>query len=232
MDGKRLEEMDFVFTEGGEVQLGTPYPLLCRLEKHRHNESPVHTATVEPFWIAKFCVTNAEYEHITNGKKVRPPESLGDNYPVTQVTYYNALCYAKWLSRGEGLSFDLPTEEQWVFASAPYGWEFPYQPNADNPQKSKTITFDRERACGVVAVDDPTDINWLGLYHIGGNVSEMTKGYYLIPGTHGYDSDGAYTMVRGGNFGHCPYASGVQRRGVMDVSDRSVRAGFRLVCNL
>ena len=222
-----LQEMGFVRLEGGPVVLGTEQPLPCRLEGHRHNEVPVRHSEVNSFWIAKYCVTNLEYEQ-QNARHRRPLTALNDQHPVTNVTYLNALDYCQWMSEKWGIEFGLPTESQWIFAAAPYGRQFPW---GDRPDKVQALT----RGTGI---NGPTHVNdrrfcpnWCGLHHISGNVSQYVLGAHHAPGYDGAMSDGYYCLVKGGNWLHCPWSTGVQRRGIIDVAARLSTVGFRLVVN-
>lgn len=224
-----LQKLNFVLIPGGIVRLGTPHPLPCRFEGNRANETPIRELEIQPFWICKYTVSNSQFEQF-NPKRIRPQTSIGDLQPATNVTYLNALRYAEWLSDKYRLAFTLPAEPEWVYAAAPFGWEYPYQPGKF-PDAAKTHTFVLgESEYKTIAVNNPQyGVNLWGLFHMGGNVQEYTLGsYYISIGQWGSITDGRYCIVKGGDFGHCPLGSGVQRRGVSDVSARSERVGFRL----
>lgn len=225
----KLRELGFVYIPGGLVRLGTPSPLPCRFEGIRRNESPVHEINVDPFWLSKFTVTNAEYEKF-NPRRVRPQTSLGDNQPATNITYFGALAYVDWLSKEYHLKFSLPTESEWVHAAAPYGWEYPYhEAKASSPKQAWNFILGETEYRTLDVNDDRFGMNVYGLYHIGGNVQEFTLGsYYTQSTTWGFDTDGRYAIIKGGDFGHCPLSSGVHRRALIDISFRSERVGFRL----
>lgn len=224
-----LKELGFIFLPKGKVRLGTPDPLPCKFEGHRANETPVRELEVKPFWICRYVVSNCQFEQF-NPRRIRPQTSARDSQPATNVTYLNALRYAEWLSAKHQLAFTLPTEPGWIYAAAPFGWEYPYQPGKF-PDAAKTHTFVLgESEYKTIAVDNPQyGVNLWGLFHMGGNVQEYTLGsYYISIGQWGSVTDGRYCIVKGGDFGHCPLGSGVQRRGISDVSARSERVGFRL----
>lgn len=225
-----LRQLNFVKLPSGKVKLGTDFPLPCRFEGHRINETPVRELEVDSFWISKYVVSNCQFEEF-NPRKIRPLTSERDNQPVTNVTYFNALRYAEWLSEKYNLAVTLPTEPEWVYAAAPLGWEYSYhQDRVPDPSKAHNFQIG-ESEYTTLDVDDPRfGINCWGLYHMGGNVQEFTLGsYYINNGAWGAFIDGRYCIVKGGDFGHCPLSSGVQRRGISDVSARSERVGFRLV---
>ncbi len=224
-----LNKLNFVLLPAGKVKLGTEFPIPCRFEGHRLNETPIRELEVESFWINKFTVTNKEFEEFNN-KRMRPQTSIEDNQPVTNITYLNTLRYIEWLSKKYGLAFTLPTEPEWIYAAAPWGWEYPYH-SEKTPDHAKAHNFILgETEYKTLAVDDLSfGTNLWNLYHMGGNVEEFTLGsYYTMVGNWGAITDGMYCIVKGGNFGHCPLSSGVQRRGIIDISARSERVGFRI----
>ncbi|MFC1599145.1 formylglycine-generating enzyme family protein [Patescibacteria group bacterium] len=221
-----LRSLNFVYLPGGKIMMGTDYPLACRLETKRKNETPKRELMVKPFWINKYCVSNVEYERY-NKKHFRAPTSLNDNQPVTDLTYFDAIAYIHWLSEKHDLTFCLPSEKEWVFAAAPLAWEFPYQ-QAHLPNKLKAHTFEPNNFQTLAVDDSVFGENYCGLLHVGGNVIEMTSGWYYSPGHFDSMTDGAYFIAKGGGFGHCAYSAGVQRRLIVDVAGRCSRIGFRL----
>ena len=92
--------------------------------------------------IGIYPVTIAQYEEfISKNKQKRVSRSMGwegqrapkgtGNYPVTGVTWYDALDYCNWLSQTTGRSYTLPNEAQWEKACRggnnyvfPWGNEF------------------------------------------------------------------------------------------------------------
>lgn len=221
-----LEKLEFVSLSGGKVVMGTEKPLTCTVEGYRHNETPLRQLEVSPFWICRFKVTNDVFE-IFNPTHKRVPQSLGDDTPVVDVMYGEALTFCRRLNRATGMNFRLPTEPEWTFAAAPIGWEFPH---GMEPDKSSGHVFGDGFEHRAAPVGDPRwGANWCGLDQMGYNVSEMTQGHYHVPtGQYGAETDGMYCIVKGGNYGHCDYSPGVHRRAIFDIADRNPRVGFRL----
>lgn len=220
-----LKKLGFVRLAGGPGRMGTANPLPCKLAGFRRNETPMRVVEVAPFWIAKLCVTNAEFE-ASGLRHRRPPTSPADRHPATDVTYLEAVQYAAWLSERHGIRFDLPTEEQWTFAAAPFGLEYPW---GNEPDRTKALTRGSDVE-GPVEVDDGRyGVNWCGLYHIAGNVHEMMRGAHEAPGTGGAASDGLYCVIKGGDWKHCQWSPGVHRRNIIDCAGRAPNIGFRLV---
>jgi len=122
------------------------------------------------------------------GADWRHPEGAGssikgkDNYPVVQVSYDDALAYAKWAGKR------LPTEAEWEFAARggltgkPFVWGDTFQP--DN--KSMANTFQghfpdtNSKADGFNGTSPVTKFapNGYGLYDMAGNVWQWTSDWY------------------------------------------------------
>ena len=81
----------FVLLPGGEFEMGSP----DTEAGHRPDEGPVHTVKLSPFLIAKYEVTQAEYEKVMTGHaslSARPSINYGDalldsQRPVEQVSW-------------------------------------------------------------------------------------------------------------------------------------------------
>lgn len=87
---------DFILISGGTFIMGSPYSELER----RDNESPQHQATVSSFYMGKYVVTQKEYLAVM---KTNPSDFKGDNLPVEQVSWYDAIIYCNARSLLDGL---------------------------------------------------------------------------------------------------------------------------------
>lgn len=68
-------------------------------------ELPVHSVTLDPFYIGKYEVTQAEYvQYMQPGFSWTIISGLGDNYPAYYVSWYASLKYCNLRSLAEGLT--------------------------------------------------------------------------------------------------------------------------------
>ena len=118
---------NFALVNGGTFQMGSPAS-----EPERSSDEIQHSVTVGSFYMAKTEVTQQEYQAVMGSN---PSETKGDNLPVTNITWYDAIQYCNKLSEAEGLTpcytiagttvtwdksangYRLPTEAEWEYAA-------------------------------------------------------------------------------------------------------------------
>jgi len=91
------------------------------------HETPQFEITLPAYRMGKYPVTNEQYAHFVwkTGRVVSPSLHWNGNappddalaYPVTAVTWYEALAYCEWLSASTSRLYTLPTEAQWEKAA-------------------------------------------------------------------------------------------------------------------
>jgi formylglycine-generating enzyme required for sulfatase activity/serine/threonine protein kinase len=108
---------DLVEIPGGTFQMGrNDGPV---------QESPAHPITVKAFSMDRTEVTNGEYAQFVREANYRPPEQWGsvrphvgeESLPVSNVSYDDAIAFAEWRSKRDGVTYRLPTEEEWEYAA-------------------------------------------------------------------------------------------------------------------
>jgi formylglycine-generating enzyme required for sulfatase activity len=118
---------DFVWVKGGTFTMGSPAG-----EPERGTDETRHRVTVGDFYIAQSEVTQQEW---TTFMANNPSEFKGDDLPVEQVTWFDAIRFCNARSAMEGLApayaingetatwnknangYRLPTEAEWEYAS-------------------------------------------------------------------------------------------------------------------
>jgi formylglycine-generating enzyme required for sulfatase activity len=103
---------------GGTFLMGSP-----ESEPERNDrESPQHTVTIQPFFMGKFPVTQAQWQAVASFPKVNidlksdPSNFKGANRPVEQVSWNDAVEFCARLSKATGREYRLPSEAEWEYA--------------------------------------------------------------------------------------------------------------------
>jgi formylglycine-generating enzyme required for sulfatase activity len=101
--------LDMVLIPGGSFLMGSP-----NSEPDRdRREGPQHQVTLAGFWMGKYPVTQAQYQAIMGNN---PAKFKGDNRPVEQVSWNDAIEFCDRLSQKLGQPYNLPSEAQWEYA--------------------------------------------------------------------------------------------------------------------
>jgi formylglycine-generating enzyme required for sulfatase activity len=171
-----------------------------------------------------------------------PSRFKGDNLPVEQVSWNDAVEFCKKLSKKEGRTYRLPTEAEWEYACRA-GTSTPFNTGLTISAAEANYDGDNAYGSGQEGIDrkGTTEVgsfaaNSFGLYDMHGNVSEWCSDrvdgsyYSSSPSTDPTGSEmGDSRILRGGSWyyypGICRSASRFRSR--PDV--RSSHIGFRIV---
>jgi len=227
-----FDKPDMIAIPGGTFKMGRDDGDL--------KERPAHALKVGPFMMDRTEVTNGEYyefvkaanysapNHWVNGQPFTGTETM----PVRFVSLEDAKAFAAWRSKRDGVTYRLPTEEEWEYA-------------ARNGEKDNLYPWgdDWEDADAVMGVADseptvvgskPQGKNIWGVFDLIGNVWEWTdteiKPY---PGSNAeiQKRSEKRIVVRGGSAHEDPAKLKITATFRADVSDKQKEKnlGFRLV---
>lgn len=110
--------LDMVLIPGGSFMMGSPKDELGRTE----NESPQHSVTIQNFCMGKYPVTQAQWRAVAalpqfNKELEADPSNLkGEQRPVEQVSWYDAVEFCDRLSQHTKRQYRLPSEAEWEYA--------------------------------------------------------------------------------------------------------------------
>ncbi len=103
---------------GGTFWMGSP-----ATEAERDiNEGPQHQVVVAAFQMGKFPITQAQWRSVAALPKIDrslslyPAEFEGDDRPIEQVSWHDAIEFCHRLSRHTGHHYRLPSEAEWEYA--------------------------------------------------------------------------------------------------------------------
>ncbi len=163
---QELIGLDMVYIPGGSFMMGSPGG------EGYDTEKPQHRVTVEPFCVGKYPITQRQYQEIMNSN---PSNFRGDNLPVENVSWEDAVEFCQRLSLHTGQEYRLPSEAEWEYACRA-GTTTPFH-------FGETITEDLANyaAVDIYAIELTTTPvasfapNPFGLYDMHGNVWEWCQ---------------------------------------------------------
>lgn len=217
-------KLDLIYISKGEFMMGS---------NEYGNEQLKHLVTIsEPFYLGKYPITQGQYQAVM-GKN--PSHFGGENNPVDNVSWHDAVEFCQKLSHMTGKKYKLPSEAQWEYAcraGSTGEWFF-----GDDEDQLKDYAWygynsnDQTRAIG------QKKPNKLGLYDMYGNVCEWCEDNYMDNYEHAprdgsaYKNKSAmYVVLRGGCWSSIPRYCRSASRHYHKGEDRSFMNGFRVMC--
>jgi formylglycine-generating enzyme required for sulfatase activity len=108
--------LEMVSIPGGSFLMGSP-----EFEGNA-DEHPQHPVKIEPFYIGKYPITQAQWKAVAALPKVtqdlnpNPAKFKGANLPIENVSWYEAIEFCLRLSLKTGRNYRLPSEAEWEYA--------------------------------------------------------------------------------------------------------------------
>lgn len=237
--------MTFLKIKGDCFKMGSSWPE----SGGEYDESPKHKVCVDDFYIAKYEVTQGQWEK-TMGNN--PSYLQHSSYPVNKISWQDTQEFITKLNNATGLLFRLPSEAEWEFSARAGTNTNNYWGNSvdatckyanvldKSAQSSKDPTFkcdDLNESLSLVGYYKP---NEFGLHDMMGNVWEWCQDWYgpdyykISPERNpGGPKDGLEKVLRGGSFldkgkrGHLVLRSAERWSKKPDY--KSYKIGFRLI---
>ena len=214
----QLPSPDFVHVVGGTFQMGSTE------SEAGSDESPVHSVTVDSFYMAETELTFDQYDAYCTAAGISKLDDSGwgrGSRPVINVSWYDAVKYSNWLSEQEGLTpayeingtsvswnqsangYRLPTEAEWEYVARGGAQSNGYKYSGSNNLDEVGWYWDNSGYKTQPVKGKKA--NELGLYDMSGNVWEWCWDWYdsyyysSSPGANPTGpSSGSYRVLRGG----------------------------------
>jgi sulfatase modifying factor 1 len=201
------------------------------------DHSPIHGVRIDPVYMDRCEVTNAQYLRFCQATGHRLPEfwernafrcgPAYPNHPVVGVRWWDAADYAAWCGKR------LPTEAEWEYATRRglAGMDFP---NGDTLDPSDG-NYNKPGKGGPAAVGSYR-ANGFGLHDMQGSALEWVAdcydaGYYAFspPVNPQGPEDGRFRVIRGGGWHSGASCNKVHYRNALPPNGVDFNVGFRCV---
>ncbi|MEG4494751.1 SUMF1/EgtB/PvdO family nonheme iron enzyme [Microcoleus sp. D3_18_C4] len=110
--------LEMIAIPGGTFIMGAPKTEAESFD----NEKPQHRVTIQPFFMGKYAITQAQWKAVAKLPKIQydlhpdPFRFKGNNRPGEQVCWYDAVEFCARLSKNTGHNYRLPSEAEWEYA--------------------------------------------------------------------------------------------------------------------
>jgi formylglycine-generating enzyme required for sulfatase activity len=239
--------LDMILVNGGEFDMGSPDS-----EPERYDdEGPQHQVSVPTFFMGRYPVTQAQWRAVAALPDVNqtlapdPSHFKGENRPVEQVSWYDAVEFCARLSAYTMRPYRLPSEAEWEYACRA-GTTTPFY--FGKTVTTQLVNYDgsayNEGATGENRGETtPVDLfefpNAWGLSDMHGNVWEWCgdhwHGNYEGAPTDGSawlsDDEDARRVRRGGSWADLPRLCRSATRDDYGPRGANFIIGFRIVCS-
>jgi formylglycine-generating enzyme required for sulfatase activity len=243
-------QLEMVMIPSGSFMMGSPE----KEDGSNDDERPQHQVTIKAFCLGKYQVTQAQWKavaafpQVNKELKLDPSRFKGDNRPVEQVSWKDAVEFCDRLSKHTKRQYRLPSEAEWEYACRA-GTTTPFH-------FGEMITTDLANYYGHDTYGDGVEgvyrkettevgsfgvANNFGLYDMHGNVWEWCQDSwhdnYTDAPTDGSawlssKEDSNTKLLRGGSWHDIPEdcRSAYRSYDLLDGNNNNI--GFRVVCSV
>jgi hypothetical protein len=178
-----------------------------------------------PFAISVSEISRREFAEYCEQANVTCPDDPwpGEDMPVVNVSWNDAVAYCAWLSERTGYLYRLPGADEWEYAArggSVFEYPFGEQVSPAMARYSGLADYDRPLSMS----DTTTRKNEFGLWHVVGNVREW------VLQDDATESD--LRAARGGSFADSEDALRLSVRQNLAATSRDVQTGFRILREL
>ena len=239
--------LQMLYIPAGTFTMGSPED-----EPGRADNEAQHEVTVPPFFLGRYPVTQAQWQAVAAiepvNRELRPDPSRfkGDNFPVEQVSWYDAMEFCDRLSNYTNRPYRLPSEAEWEYAcragtTTPFHFGKTLTPEVANYDGNYTYNDgpEGEYRAEPTPVDSFGIGNAFGLCDMHGNGWEWCQDPYgsydqtpIDGGAWSTGGEEGTRVLRGGSWHYDPGNCRSAQRNFYTPVDVKGSVGFRVSCSV
>ncbi|MCC5632428.1 SUMF1/EgtB/PvdO family nonheme iron enzyme [Nostoc sphaeroides CHAB 2801] len=239
--------LDMIMLPGGVFWMGSQEAEQGR-ESH---EEPQHQVTIEPFCMGRFTITQAQWRAVANLPTIHrsldpePALTKGENQPVEQVSWHDAIEFCARLTKLTRRDYRLPSEAEWEYAcrartTTPFHFGETITPELANYDGNYIYNLEPvgQYRQQTVPVGSFQVANAFGLCDMHGNVWEWCAdawhdNYQEAPcdGSVWEQAELQHRLLRGGSWYCLPSLCRAAQRHWDKAAHGGSGIGFRVVCS-
>lgn len=201
------------------------------------DEKPQHKVYLDEYLVGRYEVTVAQFRVFVEATGYNASKEAllagKDNYPVTMVSWDDAVEFCRWASEVTGREVRLPTEAEWEKGAR--GTDARIYPWGNETPDVNRCNFDNKVGTLPIGNYSPAGDSPYGCADMAGNVWEWVsdwyqKDYYLTSPSSNPSgpANGDSRVLRGGGwYGYCYYNRAADRTYSVFPDSRSYDYGFR-----
>ena len=240
--------LHMVLVPGGTFTMGSP-----ENEPERNDsEGPQHEVAVPTFFMGRYPITQAQWKAVARLPQVErelvpdPSRFKGENRPVEQVSWYDAVEFCDRLAERTSRPYRLPSEAEWEYAcrartTTPFYFGKTLTTELANYDGNNTYADgpEGEYRKETTPVDHFGIANAFGLSDMHGNVYEWCQDYWhetyegAPPDGNAWVEGGNSDLrvIRGGSWDGNPWNCRSACRRWYNPVNGLILLGFRVVCS-
>jgi formylglycine-generating enzyme required for sulfatase activity len=205
------------------------------------SEKPIHRVNVAAFSLAKYMVTQGEWQACLSGEGCGyKADVVNERLPIMNISWDDAQQYIKWIRKVTNKPYRLPSEAEWEYAAragtaTPYPWGSQIGVDKADCSGCGTKGYDSQLPSLVGSYES----NGWGFFDMFGGVSEWVEDCWHKDYTGAPINGVAWTaprcashVLRGGSWKNPPKDITVSARNYYDTSVRYPGNGLRVALSM
>ena len=171
----KIPKITMLYIPEGEYWMGSP-----KDEKERYdNESPQHKVKISPFFMGQTPITEAQWRFVANLPQEQQelnlnPSDNGDDHPVINVNWQDAIEFCARLSRYTRRNYRLPSEAEWEYACR----ALPLEKQSIQNESEESFRFDNKTFLDNKLIQNPkSEIQNSLPFHFGETITSDLANY-------------------------------------------------------